>query len=83
MENKKLNNILKEIKKEFDFATSKFGSFNNAHEGYAVLLEEVDELWENIKLKQGDLYRTPSIVQEAIQVATMAIRLIYDCGGMK
>ena len=83
MENKKLNNILKEIKKEFDFAISKFGAFNNAHEGYAVLLEEVDELWENVKLKQGDPYRTPSIIQEAIHVATMSIRLIYDCGGMK
>ena len=78
---KKLNKLIKEIKREFDFATSKFGSFNNAHEGYAVLLEEVDELWENIKLKQTDPYRTPSIVQEAIHVATMAIRLIYDCGG--
>ena len=83
VENKRLNKIIRDIKEEFEFATSKFGSFNNAHEGYAVLLEEVDELWENVKLKQGDPYRTPSITQEAIHVATMAIRLIYDCGGMK
>jgi hypothetical protein len=32
-------------------ATEQFGSFGNAHEGYAVLLEEVDELWEVIKSK--------------------------------
>ena len=83
VDNRKLNKILRKIKEEFEFATSKFGSFNNAHEGYAVLLEEVDELWENVKLNQKTPNRNELIREEAIHVATMAIRLIYDCGGMK
>ena len=71
--------IIYEIRREFISATSKFGSFHNAHEGYAVLLEEVDELWENVKLNQKNKDRNRLIKEEAIQVAAMAIRLIYDC----
>ena len=67
------------IKLELDRATKKFSSFHNTHEGYAVLLEEVDELWENIKLNQTYPRRIELIRDEAIQVAAMAIRLIYDC----
>ena len=71
--------ITKDIKEEFINATKKFGTFNNAHEGYAVLLEEVDELWDNIKLNQNTPNRLNLIQKEAIQVGAMAIRLIYDC----
>lgn len=74
-----INKIIKDIKKEFEWALKHFGTFNNAHEGYAVLLEEVDELWENVKLNQKNQDRTQLIKEEAIQVAAMAIRLIYDC----
>ena len=44
------------------------------HEGYAVLKEEIEELWEMIKV---DNYEEAE--KEAIQVAAMAIRFIIDC----
>lgn len=56
---------------EFGKATKKFGSFNSVHEGYAVLLEEMDELWDDIKANKD-----PS--EEAIQVAAMALRFLVD-----
>jgi hypothetical protein len=49
--------------------------FNSAHEGYAVLLEELDELWAECKK------RVPNKVmmgKEAIQVAAMAIRFAAE-----
>lgn len=33
---------------ELDKANKKNGPFTSAHHGYAVLLEEVDELWDEI-----------------------------------
>lgn len=50
------------------------GTFNSKHEGYAVLLEEVDELWDEVK-KDGSKARMKS---EAVQVAAMAIRFINE-----
>lgn len=61
------------IHDEFRRATEKFGSFHNSHEGYAVLLEEVDGLWDDIKA--NDLYAS---CDEAIQVAAMAMRYLFD-----
>ena len=75
----KIDQILLDVKNELKHATEKFGKFHNAHEGYAVLLEEVDELWENVKLNQGIRDRLEKIYKEAIQVAAMAIRIIHDC----
>lgn len=75
----KINLVIKEVKEELQKATKKFGKFHNAHEGYAVLLEEVDELWENVKLNQRVPTRLRKIREEAIQVSAMAIRIIIDC----
>lgn len=72
--NAKLNAIVVLVKQELQDATRKFGAFNSAHEGYAVLKEEVDELWDEIK-KGHDVNR---MQEEAIQVAAMAIRFLYD-----
>jgi len=58
--------------------------FNSAHEGFAILREEVDELWEAVKLKRETndvrdaMQRLARIQTEAIQVAAMAIRLVRD-----
>lgn len=58
-------------------AREKWPRFNSAHEGYGVLLEEVDELWEHVKVnqKRRDLR---AMRKEAIQVAAMALRFAVE-----
>lgn len=47
---------------------------SSAHEAYAVLLEEVDELWDAIKANEPkDRLRA-----EAIQVGAMAMRFVME-----
>jgi hypothetical protein len=67
-------NIRDDIEIELGMATAQYPPFHSFHEGYAVLLEEVDELWDTIK---GN--RTENMYREAIQVAAMAIRFLRDC----
>lgn len=55
----------------------KWGACNSAHEAYAVLLEEVDELWTWVKVKQPNR-SLPEMRKEAMQVAAMAIRFAAE-----
>lgn len=50
---------------------------NSAHEGYGVLLEEVDELWAHVKTKQKNRDLS-AMRKEAIQVAAMALRFAVE-----
>jgi len=59
------------VKKELARATTKFGKFYSPHEGYAIIKEEVDELWDDIKANRSG-------EKEAIQVAAMALRFLID-----
>jgi len=63
--------------RELQSALDNWPTFNSAHEGFAVLLEEVDELKRHVwtKQKNRDL---PEMKKEAIQVAAMAIRFAYE-----
>jgi hypothetical protein len=72
--------IIDEVATELARANVKFPSFNSAHEGFAVLKEEVDELWEEVRGKTDcdQTERKHRMRKEAIQVAAMAIRLIKD-----
>lgn len=63
------------IDRECEYATLKFNKFNSTHEGYAVLKEEVDELWDVIK-KNGTSIELKS---EAVQIGAMALRFLMDC----
>lgn len=76
-------NPLTEVYDELQSARSKFPrDFINAHEGFAILKEEIDELWDAVRLKQYATTRVGSMRKEAIQVAAMAIRFIEDvCDG--
>lgn len=73
----KLGQLLTDVEAEVHAATQKWPAMNSAHEGYGVLMEEVDELWDEIKIKQKnrDLEK---MRKEAIQVAAMAIRFAHD-----
>ena len=63
------------VKDELDRVQTKHPPIASCHEGYAVLLEEVDELWDEIKGGQGAKHRG---VSEAVQVAAMALRYLID-----
>jgi len=69
-----VNLIQGEIFAEWARARSKFGPFASQHEGFAVLLEEVDELKHEV-WTDGGIVR---MREEAIQVAAMALRFITD-----
>lgn len=72
-----VKDIVDEVEQELGFATAKFGPMNSAHEGFAVLYEEVDELWDEVKAKQG-ARNIEAMRKEAIQVAAMAMRFALD-----
>lgn len=48
------------------------------HEGFAILWEEVDELWEQIRTRDSTPGRDARIRGEATQVCAMALRLLQD-----
>ena len=54
-------------------------TFNSLHEGFAILKEEVDELWEAI-IKKKDNWQ---IREEAAQTAAIAIKLLISIGTAK
>jgi len=68
---------LSSVLTEYINATRNFGSFNSAHEGYAVLMEEVDELWDEVKVNQTKR-DTSKMKKEAIQVTAMGMRFLVD-----
>ena len=72
-----LNKIAVEIIDEVKSAQQKYHPFNSNHEGYAVILEELDELWDMIKSSKSTT-ATADMKKECIQIAAMAIRFIED-----
>jgi len=66
------------IEKELRIAKARFpNKINSLHEGYAILLEEVEELWDEIKKKESTR-DAKKITLELLQVATVAIRVYQD-----
>jgi hypothetical protein len=67
--------ILAQIKREVMRAARKHPAMNSPHEGYAVILEELDELWEHVKSDTG---KSVAAGFEALQVAAMGVRYLND-----
>ncbi len=67
--------IFRAVLQELERAESRFAPFNSSHEGYAVIKEELDELWDEIKNnKSPDTLKRQR--KEAIQVGAMALRFL-------
>jgi len=68
-----LDRALMSIRLEVERAEAKYPPFNSPHEGYAVIAEELDELWDAVKADdRGQAKR------EAVQVGAMAVRFLRD-----
>ncbi len=68
-----------EIAAELRRARTKHAPMRGAHEGYAVLLEEVDELWDEVKARHPDF---AAMRKEAVQVAAMGLAFALEvCGS--
>lgn len=67
--------ILKEVHVEVHKAQKKHRPMNGPHEAYAVILEELDEYWDEVKADRG---KQKSARDELIQVAAMAVRALHD-----
>ena len=73
-----LDKALNEISTEVLRAKILFPTnFHNQHEAYAVILEEFDELWEEIK-KNHKHYDLAAQRTEATQAAAMLVRLMVE-----
>lgn len=79
--------VLNEVGAELEKARATHAPMNGHHEGYAVILEELDELWEVCKMNTHKIASEGGITplakkmmlrKEALQVAAMAVRFIED-----
>lgn len=50
---------------------------NSLHEAYAVILEEVDELWDHVRQKASMRDRA-AVLNELVQIAAMCQRTATD-----
>ena len=69
---------LYEVCEELKRATKKYGPYPTFHHGWAVIQEELDEMWDDVKANNWDGARA-----EAIQVASSAIRFCIDLDKMR
>ena len=67
--------ILVEAEDELASARKEFPDFNSAHEGKAIIEEELDELWDEIKKKKRSRGK---MRKEALHVVAMGLRFITD-----
>lgn len=72
--------FIEEVEAEAKRAVEKFGEYNSLHEGFAVMYEEVDELWEIVRMKRSK--RDPERVrEELVQIAACCLKMNQKFGA--
>lgn len=69
--------LYKAIEREVERARRHGERFASLHEAYAVILEELDELWEIARMKRRDRDAI-EIRSELIQIAAMAVKAVQS-----
>lgn len=70
--------VAEEILDAYTKARVKHAPMRGPHEGYAILLEEVDELWDEVKAWQSDDPNREKMRKEALHVAAMALAFLVE-----
>lgn len=66
-----------DVKNEVERAEGLHKPLHSYHEAYAVIKEELDEFWEEVRKKEQ--YRNQDAMRnELIQIAAMCVRTIYN-----
>jgi hypothetical protein len=71
------HDILDEVDRELTRAQEVFPAMRSPHEASAVVREEYEEFWDEVRLKTGT---RAGMRKELIQLAAMAVRAIEDLG---
>ena len=71
----KIDSALRLVRAELFRAYSNHAPMNSPHEGWAIIKEEVDELWKDVKGNHGE---SEAARIEAMQVAAMGVRYMID-----
>lgn len=69
--------VVDDVVKELNEAIEIHSLFTSAHHGYAIILEELDELWDEVKKKKS-IRDMKNMRAEAVQVAAMAMKFIIS-----
>lgn len=70
--------VMEDVEAELARVRTMWPPMASLHEGYAIMQEEVDEFWDEVKRKEAD--RDPeALYEELIQVAAMAVKTAADC----
>jgi hypothetical protein len=67
------------VAEELNDCRGKHKPINSCHEGYAVLLEEVEEFWVEVMKKRSKRDKQ-KLLMELVQIATVAQRVAEDLG---
>lgn len=70
------------VYEEYQKAIAKHERFHNAHEGYAVIKEEFDELWDEIRKKESARSKE-AMTLEAVQTCATLIRFLVEICGVE
>lgn len=73
-----LRRVVIPVLNELQRARLKHAPMASAHEGWAVIYEEVDELWDEVRRRNPNRLK---LAEEASQVAAMAMRFLLDVVG--
>jgi hypothetical protein len=71
----RIDESLRQIENEFLRASDLYSDLHSNHEAYAVIKEEVDELWDEIK-KYKNTRGNKFIKEELIQIGAMVVRYL-------
>ena len=72
---RELDQALEAVRAEVLRAIHQHAAMSTPHHGYAVIQEEVDELWDEVKADEGRSLRARA---EAVQIAAMGVRYLID-----